>query len=137
MSVSETQAGVREAARERGGDALVKKVDAAFARERAFEDVCKKLEADALAIADEEERALAIVALNEALSTAIGRTAVLYGKMSKQSDGQVIVTAVRSVSNSIQISFQDRDAESNDIGGKLAALKTTLGPLPDKDEEEK
>lgn len=109
----DAMAQVREHARKEGGDELVKKIDEATEREKLAERQIMVMLDEALAVTDEAERLLAVTAINEAVSTALGRAAMEFGRLSKQADAQVLVTAMRSLVNSIQVSFSDRDAEKS------------------------
>lgn len=119
-------AGIREEARKRGGDELVAKVDAAHARENALTTRLNEMISEEIAAlpegADVEDRGMAFTALTEALSAAYGRATVEFGKITKTSDGQLMVLAVRSIANSIQVAMADRDATDSGVAEMIKGL---------------
>ena len=108
--MDDNTASVREEARKRGGDELVAKVDAALAQEMALADEMKARMDAIMAQPEGEERTMAMVAMNEALSTSYGRSCVAYGKANNVDDAQIMVLAIRSLVNSVQTAIDDRDA---------------------------
>lgn len=127
----EAYAKVREEARAKGGDELVAKIDRIAEREAKLLKEIRAL-ADAL-IADadsEDDKLYANVAVNEALSAAYAAYSVAYGKSKGVGDGQLLVLSLRSITNNIQMCFEDRDAAA---GGILEKIKGAFS----KPEEDK
>jgi hypothetical protein len=128
--MDDNMARVREEARKLGGDELVAKIDAATKEERALVDKISAEIDGAVALPEGEVRDVTLAALSEALSTLLGRASVAYGKARKIDDAGVMVMSIRSLVNSIQIAFDDRDAADGDILSKIKS-----GFIPPKGDE--
>lgn len=109
-------AAAREAARKEGGEELVAKMDAALEKEKVFSkkvaDMVAEITAD---ITDEDEKKMAIVAVNEALSKAYASATVMYGQHMKLEDSQVIVLAIRSLVNNVNIAQADAEVDKSGV----------------------
>lgn len=124
MDKIDSFAQVREEARKRGGEALVKKVDAAQEREAALTKQFDEMISEAMATeGDADARSLAMIALTEALSTAYARATIKYAEATNIGDGEAMVISIRSVSSNIQDAMADRDATKGDIIGQIKACR--------------
>lgn len=117
---SESMASIREEARKRGGDELVEKIDVAHAKQVAFAKQLQAMEDSVVKEGDTEEGLLAMAALSEALSEAFSRIAVRYGGGKVHTDQEVMVLAIRSLTNNLQVAFADRETAK---GGILEKIK--------------
>jgi uncharacterized membrane protein len=106
---------IREEARKKGGDELVAKVDVALSRERENSKIIAAMLDTAMSQPEGDERTMAVVAVNEALSQQLGRAAIAHGQLNNVSDAQIMVLAIRSLVQSIQTAVADRDAEKGDV----------------------
>lgn len=113
--MDDNMATVREEARKKGGDELVAKIDAAREKEKALLKELDARLAEALALPEGDERKMGVVAITEALSTAYGKAAVAHGKINGTDDAQIMVLAIRSLVNSIQLAMADRDTAESGV----------------------
>lgn len=120
MSHNDSMAQVREAAREKGGEELVKKVDAAAQIETKVGHGITAVMAEALSGVEEDNIDLSMAAALEALSQHFANAAVAYGEKRGVDDSRVMVMAIRSLSNSITVAMSDRDVEAQGIGDMIS-----------------
>ena len=116
---------LREEARKLGGEEMVKKVDEMKEQEARFAKRLNDLIEEAKAEAGDtpEKMASTFAALNEAMSEAYARSAMMYGESgySKTSKVEVIVMAIRSIHGNIEEQYVNLEAEKNGVSEKIMA----------------
>lgn len=131
---------IREEARKRGGDALVAKVDAGMALERAvvkqIADLQKAVIAEHGECEDPEEQFIVLLAICEAMSTTYAAIVATMNKHpnNKADRSEIMVSSIRSFSNKLTKLFEKDDLDKTGVGALLDAIKAK-GPLPDKEEK--
>lgn len=126
---------IREEARKAGGEALVAKVDAAKELEATILKGARLIIDEAMKFdknESDEDRELTMIALCEAFSTAYAYVCVRHGDVTKASDGETLVSAVRSLSGNIEQERENLAAEKGGVAEKiLEAARKPVEPKPE------
>jgi len=119
---------IKEAARKAGGEALVARIEQAAKIEKdVFAKVADIIEAAVRGLEGDDEK-VALAAICEALSQSYANAAVVYTYRAFDSErSQGVLTAVKSLTNSMNVAFDDLDAERHKVGDRIKAAAAKGG----------
>lgn len=123
---------IREEARKRGGEGLLAKLDKAMAAEtgiaQRLTEVAESVTADLVEGTDDKEvRALAKVAIVEALGTAYAKAVIDYGDAMEMSTAKMLTLTLQSIANKLQQERDSIEAAKAGIGDKITQCFKGVG----------